>query len=263
MATRIQTSDLPTAMGHHLPVFDDVKDKWQSYLVKVEAYFEANQVTDDAKKRALLVAALETRTIDILCGQVAPQKPNSLSYQSVVNELNKYYDPTPNEISESFKFFHRQQHEGEPVQDFIVEIRRIAQNCNFATMLDRMLRDRIVCGVRSKNLQKQLLAKKDLTLAEATALAIAAEHAELDSQKISTEAGSTDLLALKVPRRWRAKRNASDKQCERCGNSGHDSAACSMRHRRCYSCGTQGHLARMCRKEKKTIGERHSAGRQR
>ncbi|XP_075723906.1 uncharacterized protein LOC142765983 [Rhipicephalus microplus] len=172
-------------MALKLPDFAEETDKWQAYLVKIDAYFEANEVTDDAKKRALLVAALGSRTVEILCGRIAPRKPSSLSYEEVVSTLNEHYDPSPNEISESFKFFHRNQQEGESVQAFIVEIRKLAHNCNFSSMLERMLRDRIVCGVRSKNLQKQLLAKKDLTLAEAEALAIAAESAELGSQQMT------------------------------------------------------------------------------
>lgn len=77
---------------------------------------------------------------------------------------------------------------------FLVEIRRIADNCNFGGALDRMLRDHIVCGVRSSELQKQLLSKKNLTLEEAEAIAIAAEAAETDVQKINAE--DTPLLQV-------------------------------------------------------------------
>lgn len=38
-------------MGHKLPDFDEEDDKWQAYLVKVEAYFEANEISADAMKR--------------------------------------------------------------------------------------------------------------------------------------------------------------------------------------------------------------------
>lgn len=79
---------------------------------------------------------------------------------------------------------------------FIVAIRQMASNCQFASMLDSMIRDRIVCGVRSKSLQKQLLAKKDLSLADAEALALAAETAELDSQGISADSRLTPVLQL-------------------------------------------------------------------
>lgn len=149
-------------MALKLPDFIEDTDKWHAYLVKVDAYFEANEVTDDAKKRALLVAALGSKTVEILCGRVAPRKPSSLSYEEVVSTLNEHYDPSPNEISESFKFFHRNQQEGESMQAFIVEIRRLAHNCNFSSMLQRMLRDRIVCGVRSKKLAETAASEEGL-----------------------------------------------------------------------------------------------------
>ncbi|XP_075723548.1 uncharacterized protein LOC142765778 [Rhipicephalus microplus] len=54
-----------TTMVHQqLTHFDDEKDNWKVYVIKAEAYFEATGVTESAKKRALLVAALtssETR----------------------------------------------------------------------------------------------------------------------------------------------------------------------------------------------------------
>ncbi|XP_075728639.1 uncharacterized protein LOC119176573 isoform X2 [Rhipicephalus microplus] len=238
-------------MAHQLPEFEDAKDKWQAYLVKVEAYFEANDVKDDAKKRALLVAALGTKTIEILNGKVAPKKPNALTYAEVVQTLNSYYDPVPNEISESFKFFHRCQQEGESVHAFIVAIRQMAQNCNFSTMLDRMIRDRIVCGVRSKNLQKQLLAKKDLNLQEAEALALAAESAERDSQGITSDKEQASLLKLSAQYESRAK-TAGVQQCNCCGKQGHRTNACRLIQRRCFKCTRRGHLARMCAVNDKT-----------
>ncbi|XP_070386197.1 uncharacterized protein [Dermacentor albipictus] len=232
-------------MAHRLPEFEDEKDKWQAYLVKVEAYFEANDVKDDAKQRALLVAALGTRTIEILNGKVAPRKPNALTYKEVVQTLNSYYDPVPNAISESFKFFHRCQQEGESVHAFIVAIRQMAHNCNFGTMLDRMMRDRIVCGVRSKNVQKQLLAKKDLNLEEAEALALAAESAERDSQGIVRDQEQARLLKLSGQYESRAK-SQGVQQCKCCGRRGHKTNACRLIKRKCYKCARPGHLARMC-----------------
>lgn len=95
-----------------LPDFDESKDKWKPYRIKVEAYFEANAVANSAKKRALLVAALSTHTVQTLAGKVAPRTPNSLTYEEAVATLNEYYDPKGNEIFESYKFVNRGQAEG-------------------------------------------------------------------------------------------------------------------------------------------------------
>ncbi|XP_077498660.1 serine/threonine-protein kinase PLK1-like [Amblyomma americanum] len=50
------------------PQFDETSDKWPAYQVRLEAFFEGNGITDDKKKRALLVAALTTHTVDLLSG---------------------------------------------------------------------------------------------------------------------------------------------------------------------------------------------------
>ncbi|XP_075553490.1 uncharacterized protein LOC142586122 [Dermacentor variabilis] len=173
-----QNRETKVIMAHQLPDFEEGKDKWKPYLIKVEAYFEANAIEDSTKKRALLVAALNTHTIQVLAGKVAPRKPNALTYEEVVEVLSEHYSPKRHEITESYKFFSRCQAEGEPVNEFLVDIRRIADNCNFGSALDRMLRDRIVCGIRSGALQKQLLAQRELTLEDAEAMALAAEAAD-------------------------------------------------------------------------------------
>lgn len=41
-------------MAYQVPQFDDGKDKWASYTIRIEAYFEGNEIKEDSKKRALL-----------------------------------------------------------------------------------------------------------------------------------------------------------------------------------------------------------------
>ncbi|XP_077523124.1 uncharacterized protein LOC144133954 [Amblyomma americanum] len=97
-------------MAHHqLPEYDDQSDNWKAYITKVEAYFEATGVSDSGKKRALLVAALSTCTVQVHSGQVAPRKPNSLTYEEAVKVLDAYFDPKRHEITESYRFFNRCQ----------------------------------------------------------------------------------------------------------------------------------------------------------
>ncbi|XP_077513668.1 uncharacterized protein LOC144124701 isoform X2 [Amblyomma americanum] len=228
-----------------LPTFDDTSDKWKAYLIRAEAYFEANAITDSKQQRALLVAALSTQTVQVLAGRIAPRTPNSLTYDEAVAALNSYYDPKRHEIAESYKFFTRCQQEGEAVRAFLVEIRRIADGCNFGSALDRMLRDRIVCGVRSTNLRKQLLAKKDLTLEEAEALAIAAETAENDANDIS--GAPPTVLRMQASHRSSSRdTSGAAQECGRCGSTKHDDNACRWANARCFRCRQRGHLAKKC-----------------
>ncbi|XP_040068991.1 uncharacterized protein LOC115330634 [Ixodes scapularis] len=213
---------------------------WETYVARVEAYFEGNAITEDKRKRALLVAALGSRPIGILRGICAPRRVNELTYKEVVGILGRHYAPKPNEIAKSYKFFNRQQREGESVQDFIVELRKIAENCDFGDSLDRMLRDRIVCGVRNQTVQRQLLARRDLTLAEAEELATAAEVAtkevkNMKSQDVKNEAELHRIAgkSRKQPDLGR-RYNTRKEECERCGSSSHARDACRHRFARCF-----------------------------
>ncbi|XP_075535225.1 uncharacterized protein LOC142570776 [Dermacentor variabilis] len=166
------------------PIFDEGDDKWDAYQVRLEAFFQAHEIVDPKKRRALLVAALSTKTVDLLAGRSAPNKIQDLTYEAAVQKLAEYVAPKGNEIAESYQFFTRNQQADESTSDFIVELRKMANRCNFAQALERMLRDRLVCGLRDAGVRRNLLARHTLTLQEAKDVALAAEMAARNVQQM-------------------------------------------------------------------------------
>ena len=75
--------------------------------------------------------------------------------------------PKPILIAERFKFHRQNQHESETVAQFVVELKRLALKCEFETFLEDALRDRLLCGLKSVQIQKKLLAERDLTFKKA------------------------------------------------------------------------------------------------
>ena len=71
-------------------------------------------------------------------------------------------------------------------------LKRLVTTCNFTTHLNEALRDRFVCGLQSKGIQKKLLTE-ELTFDEAlaTALSLSFETAARNSKAI--------LKAFKTP----------------------------------------------------------------
>ncbi|CAN8019345.1 unnamed protein product [Ixodes persulcatus] len=172
------------ATFHGLPQFDDTTDRWDAFKIRLEAYFEAHDFTEVKKKRALVVSTLSTRTVEVLAGWCAPTKINELEYSEVVQLLHDHFSPQRNEIAESYKFFTRSQRPGESVKEFIFEIRKIADNWNFGEVLDRMLRDRIVCGLHDSGVRRKPLAKPILTRQQGEEIALASELAALNVQQM-------------------------------------------------------------------------------
>ena len=97
---------------------------------------------------------------------------------------------------------------------FVAELRRLSEYCEFGGSLDEMLRDRLVCGLRDVRVQRRLFAEPNLTFTKAFELAQAAELAEKSSQDISRAGTSVNALE---PRRATADQKADHPApCFRC-----------------------------------------------
>jgi len=61
-------------------------------------------------------------------------------------------------------FNQRCQKEGERIDSFVSDLSRLALTCEFGSLKDSLIRDRIVGGVISDNLRGEVSKKPDLTL---------------------------------------------------------------------------------------------------
>ena len=94
-------------------------------------------------------------------------------------------NPLTNVIIEPHKLNTRFQEVSEAVQNFITALKILEDTCEFGTLKDSLIRDRIVCGVSSDALRKQLLKERDLTLHKAVQLCQIHESAERYSKEVS------------------------------------------------------------------------------
>ena len=95
--------------------------------------------------------------------------------------------PAPSSIVQRFKFFCRSQQDSESVSQFVAELRKLSEFCEFGDTLDVMLRDRLVCGVRNQKLQQRLLAVSNLTFTKAFGIAQTAELSEQNAKDLQRE----------------------------------------------------------------------------
>ena len=66
-------------------------------------------------------------------------------------------------IYDRLVFNQRCQKEGERIDSFVSDLKRLALTCEFGSLKDSLIRDRIVGGVISDDLRGELLKKPDLT----------------------------------------------------------------------------------------------------
>ena len=78
---------------------------------------------------------------------------------------------------ERYVFNRRAQESGERFETFLGEVRRLARSCEFGTVVESMIRDRIVVGIRDETTPHKLLQVRDLSLAKAIDVCKASEAA--------------------------------------------------------------------------------------
>eukprot|EP00731_Ephydatia_muelleri_P032474 Em0024g18a len=175
---------------------------------------------------------------------VAPSKPTDKSVDEIMKLVKDHLTPQPSSIVQRFKFNSRSQQDTETVSQFVAELKKLSEHCEFGDSLDNMLRDRLVCGLRDVKVQRRLLAEGKLTFAKAFELA---QVAELTDKNVA------DLQRPHPEAVHAVKRSGSPPQnlCYRCRGR-HKASDCKFKGVECFCCGEKGHLARACRKKVST-----------
>ena len=207
-----------------------------AYLERFQMFVAANGI-EDAKLVPTLLTVVGSKHYSLIRGLVSPVLPKDKSYEDLVTLLKKHYDPEPIVIAERFHFYERSQKPGESIADYLASLRRLASRCQFGAFLAEALRDRLVCGLLSENIQKALLSKADLTLEKALEISQGMEAAAQKSKELKGNHRSNAVLAVDTPGRM----------CDRCGRGNHDKRDCKFKGATCHNCGKVGHIAPVCR----------------
>ena len=196
------------------------------------------------------------------------------TYEEVTEALNGYYHARKSTIAERAKFNRRCQKPGEPVEQFMQDLHRLAEDCEYSELREQLLRDRI--GVLDDSLSDRLQSRPDLTLADAVRLARQDEARKQDRVLVRGDKSSTnvDYVKTKMPKgkgkqadKYKQQSQPQEKAFGWCGGARHQREKCPAKDKLCNRCQKKGHFAVVCRGSKtKRVQEiktwkSHSSGR--
>ncbi len=249
--------------------FNPDREDWIQYSERLEHYFVANQFENDSRKRAIFLMVIGPTAFRLLRSLVAPAKLQDKTLKELVDKLKEHYCPQPSAIVQRLKFFTRVQQPGEYVATYVSQLRSLAEYCNFQAVLNDMLRDRLVCGIRDTQIQRRLLSKRDLTFETALQEALAQEAAAKNALVLQETGASVGEVtvddgaekeavhrvdkrdARRPPSAWQSQFSNDGGPCYRCGQLGHSAARCRFRTAKCHQCGKTGHIRTVCRSKPK------------
>ena len=253
------------------------RERWSAWKTRWQSYALITKLADEEKKfqAAVLVQCFDEPTITLADALPYEDEDHKVDVDKILELLEKHFIGEVNEIFESFQFFTRQQREGESTSTFIAEVRRLAASCGFASLHDRMIRDRIVCGIRDNALRRSFLANKNLTLQKCVDQCKAAESSGQLAQSINCRQATVqhhdqsdaeqvprplDLNYVRGPPRRTGRSVTSHaaavrehttalalptSKCRKCGRA-HGPKACPAYGKQCRSCGGWNHFAVGC-----------------
>ena len=132
----------------------------------------------------MFLSVIGPTTYKLLRSLVSPEKPGDKSFKDLVNKLSDHFNPTPSVIVQRFKFHGKFRQPGESITAYVAELRPLAEFCNFRAMLEDMLRDQLVWGIKNDLMQQRLLQELKLTYKRALKLAQGLETATQNMQTL-------------------------------------------------------------------------------
>ena len=175
-----------------------------------------------------------------------------------------------NIIYDRYKFNNHLQEQTDTIDTYITTLRALTETCKFGSVKDDLIRNRVICGVRDKGIQRKLLQECGLTLSQCVDICQANEATAAQLEDMAPSQ-TTEEEANAVNQKERSKKAKTTK------NNGRDpkdelSAAykyCGYKHERkrdkcpaygkTYSlCGKANHFAVKCSKNSRESENKRS-----
>ncbi|GFV20334.1 retrovirus-related Pol polyprotein from transposon 412 [Trichonephila clavipes] len=157
--------------------FDEENENFDSFIERFETYLDVQNVPI-ANRAKVFVSSLSAKLYQLLKNLLAPDIPSDQTLDKLKDALKKHLTPKPLIIPSRHKFLNRKQTEGEGISTYIAELRALAMNCDYdQDMLNIMLRDVFVSGLRDKMILDRLFEEDNINLEKTLNIALAMEKA--------------------------------------------------------------------------------------
>lgn len=244
---------MQSAFSGHMAIqpFDTETDpsslgtRWNKWINRFENYTVATNITQEIRKRALLLHLAGERVHDIY----DTLADDSDDYEDTKTKLHGYFSPKKNTHYLVYKFRQAIQLPGESLDTFHTRLRMLAKDCEFADA-DREIVAQIIQSCTSSRLRRRALREPNMTLTNMLDLGRMLEISEQQAESIEEKAVTAiNALHLKGAKQQHAayRRKEKSSQCRNCGGNYPHEGDCPARGKDCRACGKPNHYAKLCR----------------
>ena len=217
--------------------FTFVAADWPVWKTRFTRYMNVSGLKskDEEVQIDALVYHMGGQAEDLLSSFVFKKDEDKKKFAKVLAKFDFHFEGKKNVIYERARFNLRNQGEGESVDDFILDLYRLADRCEYGDKKDEWIRDRLVVGVADRRVSEKLQLTANLDLV--TAVTTVRQHESVKRQQADLEGGSSvNRISSKTS------------GCPTCGGpKRHATEECPARDADCRKCSKTGHWARVCK----------------
>ena len=219
------------------------KRVWENYEIASRLKLQGKE-----ERTAHFLTSLSAEAQEIVEGLQFDSVEDSKDIDIVLRKFESFCIGETNEIYERYVFNKRDQEPNETVDAYITVLRSLAKSCNYGTLEDTLIRDRIVVGIRDNATRKRLLQESKLTLKACVDTCRAAETTSAQIKAMDRGQASGITSDVHVINRNRKKVPTVGTECKFCGkpHSFSKRELCPAWGRICTICKEYNHFAQKC-----------------
>ena len=240
-------------------------DEWLKWKRRFAQFLSASGLDKEEETRQVstLLYCLGDEAHDVLSSTKITDEDRK-TYSKVMEKFDAYFDVRKNVIFERARFNKRNQLEGETAEEYVTALYGLIESCEYGTMKDELLRDRLVVGIRDSTVSQKLQMNAKLTLEEAKKEIRQREAVREQSKQLqATDGGCHNSMGeVRRPRPQRSRGGATfhsrpkprdrdrpdhKNKCTRCGQPKHTPGVkCPAKAANCNKCKRRGHYSSQC-----------------
>lgn len=180
------------------------------------------------------------------------------SVDIIQQKFEQYFAPKTNTTFERYTFNKLVQLESESFDEFLTKAKNQIKKCEYGTLQDSILKDKIIIGIRSSILREKILSGDELTLEQTVKMCKASELATIQLetinkeetvhviQKVNNQTNNYRKQSVREHGRQERGYNTKNNNCGWCGYN-HQKGKCPAFNKVCMNCNKKGHFKQMCK----------------
>ena len=165
------------------------------------------------------------------------------TFDEIIDLFDGYFTPKVNVIHERAVFHKRSQLAGDNIETYVRLLYELAEHADFRDK-ESTIRDRLVVGLRDRELSKKLQLQPDLTLK--TAIDVARQHEQVKVQMSEQQTPVVNAVKSRTSQGRKYSQKGAQRQhgvsqhpkCGRCGRDSHRKPTeCPANGKICHNCG--------------------------